>query len=260
MERRAATLTALLLAASAGALVPPAVAEGKPKVRYHQDWARRPSARYAAMSAARCMAALAARGVEASPVDRAPGVLAPVRLPRGAGGVIYRTAAPAHERAHGPHDVIDCRLALALSDFSKILRPHGVGEVRMASAWRPAPGAGAAPAIRHPGALALDALRFGKDPPADGGERVWLDVDRDFGGALGAPVCKPASGAERRPGPPPPWLPSPSTPEALELRAIVCEAASQQLFTSILTPNYDRAHKNHLHLEVTPGVQWHLLR
>jgi len=54
--------------------------------------------------------------------------------------------------------------------------------------------------------------------------------------------------------------PLPATPEARELRSIVCEAADQHLFTSILTPGYDRAHKNHFHLEVTPGVRWSLVR
>ena len=45
-----------------------------------------------------------------------------------------------------------------------------------------------------------------------------------------------------------------------ELRSIVCEAADQRLFTVILTPNYNRAHANHFHLEVTPDVTWHLVR
>jgi hypothetical protein len=40
----------------------------------------------------------------------------------------------------------------------------------------------------------------------------------------------------------------------------VCAAADAHLFTTILTPNYDRAHYNHFHLEVTPEVKWHLVR
>jgi hypothetical protein len=271
-------------------LLPPELSHGKPKVRFHQDWATWPSSRYAAMGAARCTAELTRRKVPFTAVAQAPGVLAPVRLPDGAGGVLYRTAAPAHERAHNPHDVFDCRLALALSDFSKILRARGVSEVLMLSAWRPQRGAppGIGLALRHPGALAMDAARLGKDPPAGGGERTWLDVDRDFGGTLGAPVCGASRGAaeaesgasrgaaeaesgasrgaaeaesgasrgaaEAESGAPPPAA------AARELRAIVCEAAAQHIFTSILTPNYDRAHKNHLHLEVTPGVQWQLVR
>lgn len=231
---------------------------GKPKVRYHEAWAERPSARHAAMTASRCREELGRRGVKATPVARAPGVLLPVRLPEGAGGVVYRTGAPAHARAESPGDVFDCRLALALADLGAILAAKGVVEARILSAWRPdrrlvAPAslAGpAAPLLRHPGALAVDVERLGKGPPGEGAPRTWIDVEHDFGGALGAPVCAgagaPAGQAE--------------TPAGKELRAVVCEAAARHLFTAILTPNYDRAHKNHVHLELTPGVQWELLR
>ena len=32
------------------------------------------------------------------------------------------------------------------------------------------------------------------------------------------------------------------------------------VFNSILTPNYNPAHKNHFHLELTPDVDWFMLR
>ena len=246
MNRSVAFAAAALLVALAAALP----ATGKPQVRYRQGWAAYPWARYAAMAGPSCLAELARRGVRAAQVDRAPGVRTPVRLPEGAGGVVYRTEAPTHVRARHPGDVLDCRLALALTDFSAVLRARDVAEVLILSAWRPRPdalahaGLPARPEIRHPGGLAVDILRFGK-VAEEGAPRVWLDVERDFGGAIGAPVCaSPPRGG----------------PATRELRGIVCEAASRHLFTSILTPSYDRAHKNHLHLEVTPGVQWELLR
>jgi hypothetical protein len=89
-------------------------------------------------------------------------------------------------------------------------------------------------------------------------------VERDFDGRRGAPVCGDGAPAARRAR-----AMSPATrgeaaargeAAGRELRSIVCEAADQHIFTSMLTPNYDRAHENHLHLEVTPGVQWHLVR
>ncbi len=241
----------------------------KPKVRYHQAWAERPSARYAAMTASRCRDELSRRGIRAEPVARAPGVMAPVRLPEGAGGVVYRTAAPAHARAGSPGDVFDCRLALALADLGGVLRARGIHEARILSAWRPDPRLArlarlaalpsARPALRHAGALAVDLQRLGRlgkgAPGAPGapdeGARTWIDVEHDFDGALGAPVC--AQG-----GTPPDG--QAASPAARELRGVVCEAAARHLFTSILTPNYDRAHKNHVHLELTPGVEWELLR
>ena len=85
--------------------------------------------------------------------------------------------------------------------------------------------------------------------PATGAPRKDLDVDRDWDPKLGAPVCGP--------GAPPP---SPATEEAKELRAIACEVDDAKLFTVVLTPHYDHAHRNHLHLEVTPDVTWRLTR
>jgi hypothetical protein len=257
--RSAAVACALALAL--GPLVSTTTAEGRPQVRFAEDWAKHPSARYAAMTAAQCREVLTRRNVAFTPVPRAPGVLAPVRLPRGAGGVLYRTAEPEHRRTENPYDVFDCRLALALSDFSKILRVHDVDEVLMFSAWRPPPRLWPEDRLgtRHAGGLAIDAYRFVKKSAAGETTRAWLDVEQDFEGRRGAPVCgagAPTTSARATRASPEPR----DEAAGRELRSIVCEAADQHIFTSILTPNYDRAHKNHMHLEVTPGVQWHLVR
>jgi len=249
-------LLPLALAALAGSLAAlglPGEArarKGSPHLRYYPDWERLPSARYAAMSGDACLAELSRRGVTVTRVAEAPGVVTPVRLPKDVGGVVYRTDAPAYLRDRTPYDIFDCRLVLALSDFSRILRAHDVDEVRMFSAYRPTPGLkeGGEPGTRHAGGLAIDARRFGKRTDSQG-ERVWLDVEHDFHGTLGPPPCGPGAAP-----------PSPATPEARELRSIVCEAADQHMFTTILTPSYDRAHRNHFHLEVTPGVRWYLVR
>jgi hypothetical protein len=220
-------------------------------VRFHPDWEKHPATRYAAMSSTECLAELSRRGVEFTRVADAPGVATPLRLPKDVGGVVYRTEAPAHLRERSPYDVFDCRLVLALSDFSRVLRAHDVDEVRLFSAYRP-PGRqlrDGEPGARHAGGLAIDARRFGKRLGAEQTARVWLDVERDFHGTLGASPCGPGAAP-----------PSPATPEARELRSIACEAADQHMFTSILTPSYDRAHRNHLHLEVTPAVRWYLVR
>jgi hypothetical protein len=225
----------------------------KPKghVRFHPDWEKHPSTRYAAMGAPECTAELSRRGIAFTPEPRAPGVLVPVRLPKDVGGVVYRTEIAPHLRGGNPFDVFDCRLVLALHDFSKVLRSHDIEEVLIFSAWRP-PGKRwpeGKIAARHPGALAIDAYRFGKKIAAGKASREWLDVEKQFRGTLGAPPC--GADAARR---------VPSTPESRELRSIACEAADQHFFTAILTPNYNRAHRNHFHLEVTPEVQWYLVR
>ena len=66
-------------------------------------------------------------------------------------------------------------------------------------------------------------------------------VERDFHGRIGAPTCGAGTG------------PNPATPEALELRRIVCDAADAKLFNVELTPDFNWAHRNHFHLEVTAG-------
>jgi hypothetical protein len=244
---RAAALAAVVLASGSAA----AKSRKKGNVKFHADWARHPSAQHSAMTGAQCLAELDRRGIGYAVEKSSPGVLAPVRLTSDVGGVVYRTAAPAKERETGPHDVFDCRLVLSLAEWSKILAAHHIDEVLMYSAWRPPPPSWPEGKLgtRHPGALAIDAYRFGKKlaPGKKAKDREWLDVARDFSGRIGAPSCGPGA------------LP-PRSAAGKELRAIVCAAADAHLFTTILTPNYDRAHFNHLHLEVTPEVKWHLVR
>lgn len=247
-----APLAICLAACLAGAVALPGAAEArKPRVQYHPDWKKHASTRYAAMDAPACTAELGRRGIAWTPVAEAPGVRIPVRLPKDVGGVVYRTEAPQHARETGPYDIFDCRLVLALSDLSRVLQAHDIDQARMFSAFRPARHVhDGDEGRRHAGGLAVDIARFGKRLARGEGERdrAWLDVLHDFHGRIGAPVC----GAGAAP-------PFPATREAREIRSIACEAADQHFFTAILTPNYDRAHRNHFHMEVTPDVRWYLV-
>lgn len=200
------------------------------------------------MGKAACLGELSARKIGFASAGSAHGVLAPVRLRGDLGGVTFRTDAPAAERAVSPAEVYDCRLVLALHDWSKVLVAHGIDEVRTGTAWRPPPASWPArkPAVRHPGGLAVDVNRFGKKLGPGEAARRWIRVASDFHGRIGAPVC----GAGAR---------GPRSPAAKELRAVVCEAQGLGIFTSILTPSYDRAHRDHLHVEIRPGAGWSLL-
>lgn len=97
----------------------------------------------------------------------------------------------------------------------------------------------AAPGTRHPAGLAIDVGLLRK---RDG---RWLNIARDFHGKVGAKTC--GDGA-----------PMPESEGAKELRAIVCESAALGLFTYVLTPDYNAAHADHLHMEIKPGVKWFL--
>jgi hypothetical protein len=203
-----------------------------------------PAFRYANLDRDACEAELARRAIPFVRVDEARGVLAPVRLTGPVAGIAYHTGLPPDQRLTSPNEVFDCRLILALSDFSAILAAHDVVEVIHMSGWRPPPSK-SWPAgklgTRHDGALALDAGTF---VHKDG---TKLDVLKDFHGRIGARTCGPGTG---------PW---PATPQAKELRSIACEAAEAHLFQVELTPDYNWPHRNHFHLEVTPGVKWFLV-
>jgi hypothetical protein len=97
----------------------------------------------------------------------------------------------------------------------------------------------AAPGTRHPAGLAIDVGGLRKK---DG---RWISVGYHFQGRIGDKTC----GAGAR---------IPESPEARELRSIVCEAADLGLFTYTLTPNYNLAHADHFHMEIKPGVRWFL--
>lgn len=191
-----------------------------------------------------CLSELARRQIAYQLEGESPGVKTPVRLKGPIGKIRFITGTSEAERDRSPFEVLDCRLVLALDEWTQVLDAHGVSDVVFSSGWRPSPKApsDASDGKRHSGALALDVHAFRL---RSGGELV---IERDFHGRLETPVCGPDAP-----------LPAPNTPEARELRSIICSSAEIRLFQSILTPNYDVHHANHFHLEVTPNVRWFIL-
>lgn len=230
-----------------GARPPSAKVEPKPRVVFApQTDPTPPAIRYASLGRNDCLAELERRDVAFREVTtETPGVLAPIRLEGPLNGVVYRTELSPKRRATAPWEIFDCRLALALHDFSEILRAHEIAEVLIFSAWRP-PGRGwpeGRIAKRHPGALALDVRRLRK---RDG---TLIDVKRDFHGRIGHETCGKSADSPRT-----------RTEGSYLLRSIACQAAELRLFNTVLTPNYDKAHEDHFHLEVTAGASWFLVR
>lgn len=199
-----------------------------------------PALRYGRLDRAACETELARQSVPFVRVDEARGVLAPVRLTGPLHGVTFRTGLPKSQRATSPWEIVDCRLALALDDFAVQLAAHDVEQVIHFSVYRPPVESWPAGklASRHPGALAIDAGSFVKK---DG---TTLEVERDFHGHIGAVTCGQGAGPDK------------VTPQATELRRILCDAAAARLFNVMLTPDYNRPHRNHFHLEVTAGARW----
>jgi hypothetical protein len=191
-----------------------------------------------------CLLELTRRQISFQLVSDAPGVKTPVRLTGPLGKVRFVSWATEADMGQVPWNVLDCRLVLALDEWTQVLEAHDVSEVIFSSGWRPSAklAEDGGEGKRHSGALALDVHVFRL---RTGGELV---VKRDFHGRLGAPVCGPDAAP-----------PNPSTPEARELRSIICSSAELRIFQSILTPNFDVHHANHIHVEVTPNVRWFIL-
>jgi extensin-like protein len=244
---RSVLVVVVCLAAGAVALAAPKKkAKAKPKRVAHlssrfttpTDAEQLPAVHYGEMSQAECVAELGKRNI-AFEKETARGVLAPIRLTGPLHGVKFHS----NDSKDSIHEIGDCRLVLAMDDFAAILERHEIVDVRHYSMWRPPPKSWPDDKIgsRHDGALAIDAAHF---TTKDGTE---LDVLKDFHGAIGDKTC--GDGA----------APHPSTDKAVELRKILCEAVDAHLFNVVLTPDYNKPHRNHFHLEVTAGVKWFLV-
>jgi hypothetical protein len=196
------------------------------------------ASRYAGLDRTSCEAELQRRHIPFERVGEARGVVAPLRLTGPVSGVTFRSALPAAQRRTSMMEIYDCRLVLALDDFARVLAKHDIVEVIHLSVYRPVSskvplkgGAGR----RHGGALAIDAALF---KTKDG---RTMSVERDFHGRIGARPC-------------------PAPASASELRKIACEASDARLFNVLLTPDFNWAHRNHFHMEVTANVRWTLVR
>jgi hypothetical protein len=181
---------------------------------------------------AACYAELEAAGVrfQRVPQERAPGVPWPIELAGPIDGVrVYGGAKDA------PTKYLDCRLAIALVEWAPQLEREGVVGLQHYSMYRRDARVGqSSKESGHALGRAIDVAYF----DLRDGSRLsvltdWKTRTRDV---------DPCSVTSSSPG------------EKL-MRELVCTALAQELFQTVLTPHYNAAHKNHLHLEVgdAPG-------
>ena len=203
------------------------------------DRAATAAVRYGALTPDACAAELVARQIP-HVAEAADGIAQPVRLQGPLHGVTFRASVREADRAASPYELADCRLVLALDDLAQILAAHDVVEVVHYSMYRRPRGAGKS--SEHHAGLAIDVGHLRR---ADGSTLTVLD---DYHGRIGAPSCGPRA-RPRRP-----------TAATRALRAITCAIAEGYLFNVVLTPNFNRAHRNHLHLDLTVGARWFIVR
>ena len=187
-----------------------------------------------------CFELLDANRVEFESTD-ADGVEIPIRLRSPLNGVQIE-----HRGRSAVHSVLDCRLAAAILSWTTELRRAGVASLVHYSVYRPgARVRGNGARSGHASALAIDVgvVRL-VDGTALVIDDVWVDRRR------GVAPCPAPSTADGRPEP----------AEQALLRHLVCEGVNRDLFQVVLTPHHDAAHRNHVHLEVRPGVDWSHVR
>lgn len=216
---------------------PALVHAGNPLVVFPERPERLRALRYHAESSEQCLAELGVRGVPFVKGPRVPTIDTPVRLTGPLRDVVFEMHHPTvlHPK-DGP--LMDCRLLLALDDLALVVADRGIARVRFNSVhrgrWVQRRG------WRHAAGVAIDVVELVR---RDG---EVLNVLRDFDGqGIGSRTCGPAA-------------PEPKKAKAKALRELVCAVDELGSFNLILTPHYDRRHKDHLHLEVRRSIDWFL--
>lgn len=184
-----------------------------------------------AMNARRCHAFLREHEVAFTELGRreAPEVEIPVRLAGPIAGVTY-TIPWSKDPASDPHTIWDCRLVAAMIPLSRWLAAQGVHEVQYFSALRRGDAARQKPRSQHNLGLGLDILGFRR------GDEALAKVEETYPRRTlrNCPATTPALGAA----------------VAEVYLALVCVAVEHSLVHTLLTPDHDRAHHNHLHLDL----------
>ncbi len=195
------------------------------------------------MDTRRCHDHLRAHGVAFTvvPKRQAPDVEIPVRLAGPVAGVTF-TIPWSKDMTRDVHAIWDCRLVAAVVPMAAFLRDHGVTEVHYFSVLRPGKVTSGKPRSQHNVGLALD-LRALRGPSL-----ALATVEQTYTrGRLR--TCPAGSGRDSRPGAP---VATGAAPSDIFF-TLVCQAYTRGLFHTILTPDHDRAHYNHLHLDLKAG-------
>lgn len=201
--------------------------------------------RYAAMSNQACIEELDKRKFPYKLEAPTQQVEAPLRFTGPIHGVTYKLSARAEKDPDTSSlaAIADCRLALAIDDFSRVLAKYDVVEVEYLSMYRRRGLGFIKPGRRHPSGRAIDVATMKKK---DG---TKFSVYGDWHGRPGSKTCGEGSAK-----------PTKDTSGAKLLRTVVCETAGLGSFNLMLTPHYDWGHRDHFHLEVRSDIRWFLIQ
>lgn len=197
---------------------------------------------YARMTDEACLRELDRRKLPYERVEETKQIDLPIRFTGPIRGVEYTlTYRERKDDKTSPAAIADCRLALAIDDFSQTLAAHDIVKVEYLSMYRRRGVGFVKPGKRHPSGRAIDIATLERK---DG--KVF-SVIQDWQGRVGQKTCGEGAATPRK-----------DTEGARLLRDIVCEADEQKSFNLILTPHYDWGHRDHFHLEVRSDIRWYL--
>jgi hypothetical protein len=181
-----------------------------------------------------CRAMLDALGLDWSPAPATRGVADPVRVMPTIDGVSFRYVSSATASAM----LMDCSLAPRLVRLVQVLHIYDIVEVEHIGIYNyrciggGSPDTGCTPS-QHAYAKAIDLHAFNT---RDG---AHLSTETDWVIRSG-PTC---------PG-------APANEEDRILHEIACTMWSEAIFQIVLTPNYNAAHRNHFHVDMTAGSRF----
>lgn len=181
-------------------------------------------------SPATCYAALRAAGVSYRVLSdaTADSIAAPILLT----GPILGLRVHGTGKLDAVTNYLDCRLAQTLLTWAPLLQARGIVGIEHYSMYRSEAVVGSS--TKQSGHATGRAIDVAKLELSDGRTLSVLDDWKNR--ASGGDPCKP-------------W---PDAPAGKMLRGLVCDAASRGLFQIVVTPHYNEAHGNHVHLEVEP--------
>jgi len=162
-------------------------------------------------SGAECLAELREAKVGFAPLRELPGVTTPVEIRGRLGGVEYWVVG-------GTPLQMDCRLALTLAKVGAVLGHHGVTRVRFSGAYVYKT-TSSGRLSHHAYGLAIDLHEF------TFGQRT-VSVKQAFSRNVGCQQPVPA------------------------LNRLACDLKATSYFDEFLTPDYNAAHRDHLHLSI----------
>ncbi len=184
-----------------------------------------------------CHGMLDALGLEWEPIASLRGVEDPVRVMPLIAGVRYRYAGDTEPRPMS----MDCELATRLVRLSELVSAHGIGEIVHLGIYNYRcvgggnPDSGTCTPSQHAYARAIDLHAF----RLEGSPEPWSTED-DFVITRRADTCPMTSSSDADRG----------------LKEIACALFHEGIFQIVLTPNYNAAHRNHFHVDLTEGARY----